>query len=173
MNRQTAIQVFSLLAIVAGLAVSYFPPPTNSAAIWSLVSVFLGYGVRDLFGPIGGTVEAPTINTVITATAPPVNRQAGRASLIHLVALAAIAALLCGCAGFQQAVSGYQAAAAKGLRAVEDNNIEVWTFNVCSTPFSAAMRHPEIIAAMRALCLPNGAAGSPAALLDAAQVAPK
>ncbi len=84
-----------------------------------------------------------------------------------LMIVAGIAALaLAGCASFTQVASGYEASAAQGLRAAEDNNIQVWEFNVCATPFSAAVRHPEIIAAMRALCLPNAAAGSPATLLD-------
>jgi hypothetical protein len=56
MNRPTAAQFFAILAIIAGALVSYFPPTDNAVAIWSLVSGFLGYGVRDLFDkPTKGT----------------------------------------------------------------------------------------------------------------------
>ena len=35
------------------------------------------------------------------------------------------------------------------------DNIEFWKVNACGTPLSAAIRHPEIIPALRALCLPG------------------
>jgi hypothetical protein len=92
MNRISAVQVFSLLAIIAGAAVSYFPPPSNAAAIWALVSGFLGYGVRDLFPP---TAPVPP------AIAAPTNVQSGFASLSMLAVLGAVAlggTLLAGCA---------------------------------------------------------------------------
>ncbi len=50
MTKPNAAQFFAVLAIIAGAVVSYFPPPENAVAIWALVSGFLGYGVRDLFG---------------------------------------------------------------------------------------------------------------------------
>jgi PBP1b-binding outer membrane lipoprotein LpoB len=73
---------------------------------------------------------------------------------------------LSGCAGFQQTVTGYESAVLKGVQAVEDNNIAVWATNACGTPFSAAIRHPEVVPALRVLCLPAGAASSPVTLLD-------
>lgn len=51
MNRQQTIQVFSALAVIVGLAVSYLPPTQNAAAIWGLVGVFLGNAMRDIFTP--------------------------------------------------------------------------------------------------------------------------
>jgi hypothetical protein len=49
MNKQTAIQVFAVLAILVGLLVSYTAPVANSGAIWGMVQMFLGYAIRDLF----------------------------------------------------------------------------------------------------------------------------
>ncbi len=43
------IALFGLLAVAVGLLVSYFPPAQNGAAIWNLVAVAVGYGIRDLF----------------------------------------------------------------------------------------------------------------------------
>ena len=70
------------------------------------------------------------------------------------------------CASVQQAVQGYGAAAIVAIRNAEDDNIAFWTANACGTPLSAAIRHPEIIPALRALCLPGGAAANPVGLLD-------
>jgi len=50
MNRQWAIQLFSVLAIAIGVYISYCPPTHNAEAIWALISGYLGYAVRDLFG---------------------------------------------------------------------------------------------------------------------------
>lgn len=63
-----------------------------------------------------------------------------------------VLACLVGCANLQQVIGGYQTAAAVSLRAAEDNNIAMWTFNACATPYSAALRNPRVIPAMRALC---------------------
>ena len=49
MNRQQTIQVFSALAVLVGLAVSYFPPSHNAEAIWGIVGLFLGNAMRDIF----------------------------------------------------------------------------------------------------------------------------
>lgn len=75
--------------------------------------------------------------------------------------------VLSGCAGLQQAVTGYESAALAGAKASNDNIIQVWKVAACATPFSAAVRNPEIIPALKALCLPAGAAASPVTLLDA------
>jgi len=83
--------------------------------------------------------------------------------------LAAVAVSFSGCASFQQAAHGYGSAAIASIRTAEDDNIALWTVNACGTPLSAAIRHPQIIPALQALCLPAGAASSPARLLDAAK----
>ena len=49
MSRNTILVIASILAVTAGLLVSYFPPAQNATAIWSAVSLFIGYGIRDLF----------------------------------------------------------------------------------------------------------------------------
>lgn len=61
-------------------------------------------------------------------------------------------ASLAGCASMQQAINGYAAAAAVSVRAAEDENIRVWTADACGTPYSAALRNPQIIPALRDLC---------------------
>jgi uncharacterized protein YceK len=88
---------------------------------------------------------------------------------MKIIALAVAALAMSGCASVQQAVHGYGAAAIVAIRNAEDDNIAFWKVNACGTPLSAAIRHPEIIPALRALCLPGGMASSPAGLLDAAQ----
>ncbi len=154
MELMTKIKIaIGTIGYIAWAILVYFDPPQRAE--------FLHFNMAMVTGTIG-LVLRDMSNTA------PTNKQSGRAQPVFLLLLVAI--LLAGCAGVQQAVSGYNAAAARGLRAAEDTNIEMWTFNVCATPFSAAVRHPEVIAAMRALCLPNGAAGSPASLLDAVQV---
>ena len=80
--------------------------------------------------------------------------------------LSSIVISLSGCASVQQAVHGYGAAAIVAIKAAEDDNIAFWKANACGTPLSAAIRHPEIIPALRALCLPGGAAANPVGLLD-------
>lgn len=79
---------------------------------------------------------------------------------------------LSGCASVQQALNGYESAALVSTRAANDNVIAVWSTTACATPFSAAVRNPQIIPALRALCLPGGASTSPSALLDAVPAAP-
>ena len=88
---------------------------------------------------------------------------------MKIIALAVSALAMSGCASVQQAVHGYGAAAIVAIRNAEDDNIAFWTANACGTPLSAAIRHPEIIPALRALCLPEGMASTPAGLLDAVQ----
>lgn len=83
--------------------------------------------------------------------------------------LSAIMMALAGCASVQQAVHGYGAAAIVAIRNAEDDNIAIWTANACGTPLSAAIRNPQIVPALQALCLPAGDAASPARLLDAAK----
>lgn len=73
---------------------------------------------------------------------------------------------LSGCAAQQQAISAFGASAVVAAKATNDNVIDAWTVAACATPLSAVARHPEIVPALKALCLPNGASGSPATLLD-------
>lgn len=96
MNRQWAVQIFSLLAIAAGIAISYFPPAHNAEAMWTLIGSFLGYGIRDLFAE-GGLASAMLVPG--TSSAPP-GGQSGFARVGALVLTAVIAAglLLTGCA---------------------------------------------------------------------------
>jgi hypothetical protein len=89
-------------------------------------------------------------------------------SITAVVALA----LLSGCASFQQGLNAYESAALSGARASNDNLIQVWTVAACATPFSAAVRNPQIIPALRALCVPGIADTSPASLLDGISRAP-
>ncbi len=122
MKKATAVQVFSALAVLVGLVVSYFPPAQNAMALWSLVSMFLGYAVRDLFGESG--VALPDARNIDTSAPgyypnPPLNphepdapvpspdvKQAGRALPIFLMFVAIAAALaMGGCASLENAGS--------------------------------------------------------------------
>ena len=84
-----------------------------------------------------------------------------------VLAIAALSVFVTGCASQQAALIGYERAALVTVRAAEDNNIELWTINACGTPYSAAIRNPQIIAALKALCLPEGQQNAPVSLLDA------
>ncbi|MBX9900810.1 MAG: hypothetical protein K2Y28_08510 [Burkholderiaceae bacterium] len=86
--------------------------------------------------------------------------------ILAVVLFGAAIFLASGCAGFQQVVSGYETAAIKGIQAAEDNNIRIWSANACGTPFSAAIRNPQLIPALKALCLPAGSSGNPSALFE-------
>lgn len=61
-----------------------------------------------------------------------------------------VLACLSGCASVQQAINGY--AAAVSARQAEDENIRIWTADACATPYSAAIRNPQVIPALRDLC---------------------
>lgn len=86
-------------------------------------------------------------------------------TIIALISLYA----LTGCASLNQAVSAAGASAIVSIRAAEDNNIKLWSANACGTPLSAAIRNPDIIPALKALCVPSGQDSSPISLLNAAQ----
>jgi len=81
--------------------------------------------------------------------------------------LIALGQALSGCASMQQAINAGEASALVSARAANDNVINVWVTAACATPFSAAVRNPRIIPALRALCVPGGYESNPAALLDA------
>ena len=70
MSRNTLLLVSALIAVIVGLVVSYVPPTQNAVAIWSLVSMFMGYGIRDLFGahPDAPAASAPPAPAPAPAT---------------------------------------------------------------------------------------------------------
>lgn len=84
---------------------------------------------------------------------------------MKIAVLSAVALSLSGCAGIQQSIHGYGSAAIAIIRAAEDDHIALWTVTACGTPLSAAIRNPQIIPALRALCLPGGSAANPAGIL--------
>jgi hypothetical protein len=86
--------------------------------------------------------------------------------------IAILALSLTGCASQLQAVKGMQSAAAVSLRAAEDNQLDLLVFGICATPYSALIRHPEIVPGVGALCLPNGNLTNPANLLYAIPAKP-
>lgn len=72
---------------------------------------------------------------------------------------------LTGCASMNQAYAAYGAVAVTGAQATNDNVIATWKVAACATPFSAMQRNPEIIDALRVLCVaPTKTSAS--ALLD-------
>ncbi len=85
----------------------------------------------------------------------------------------AIAAALTGCASYQQALSGYETSAVVGIKAADDRIISVWTHAACGTPLSAIYRHPELVATLKALCMPTGADSNPALLFETPMVPAK
>jgi hypothetical protein len=93
-------------------------------------------------------------------------------TLLFATLAACAIASLSGCAGVAQVADGYATAAADGARAVEDRNLKVLAFGLCATPVSAVVRNPQVVPAIRSLCLPAGAGANPGALLDAVPPAP-
>lgn len=86
---------------------------------------------------------------------------------INLFASLAVGALLfTGCASVQQAVQAYGSVAVSGARAANDTIIEAQKVSLCGLPLSAISRHPEIVPAVRSLCLAPSDKTS-AELLDA------
>lgn len=64
--------------------------------------------------------------------------------------------VLSGCAGIQQAVQAYGSVAVSNARAANDTLVEAYKVGLCALPLSTIARHPEIVPAVRALCLaPN------------------
>jgi hypothetical protein len=76
-----------------------------------------------------------------------------------------IALALSGCASFQQGVSAFGVAAVDSAKTANDQAIFVWSTAACATPISAALRNPQVIPALKALCMPPAEA-TPATLLD-------
>jgi hypothetical protein len=144
-----------LILFVTWVALVVFHVPGTEDIILAIKAALFGLGVYHL-GDRPTSAPAPT------------DKQAGFASLAMLAALAVVALLLSGCASFQQALVGYESAAASGMRAADDNVIAVWSTTACATPVSAALRNPQIIPALKVLCMPGGET-APVSLLDAMQ----
>lgn len=137
---------------------------------WAIM-VFLDPTLRPDFLHFNITMALGTIGLVLrdmqsSAPKPPVDKEGGRAQVGMMALLAGVALALSGCASFQQAVGAYGASAVTSAQAANDNVIAGWSVLACATPFSAAVRHPEIVQSLKALCLPAGAASSPVTLLD-------
>lgn len=88
-----------------------------------------------------------------------------RRLLVGLIGLV-MASAMTGCATQLQAVSAAQSSSAVALRAAEDIHLKRVAFELCATPVSAAIRNPQVIPAIRAMCLPGGGESSPALLLE-------
>lgn len=78
----------------------------------------------------------------------------------------AVALALTGCGSLINAVNAYGSVAVDNGRAANDTLIAGWTTTACATPISAALRNPQVIPALRALCMPV-ATVAPVDLLDA------
>lgn len=68
--------------------------------------------------------------------------------------------------GCSTVMTGYEATAIKSIKSADDNQIMLWTVAACATPYSAAIRNPQVVPALKALCLPNGADAAPATMFD-------
>lgn len=82
--------------------------------------------------------------------------------------LLALAVSLSACASFQQGVSAFGVAAVDSAKTANDQAIFVWSTAACATPISAALRNPQVIPALRVLCMP-AAAVEASSLLDPIQ----
>lgn len=95
---------------------------------------------------------------------------------ILILSLLALAASVSGCASVQQAVDAYGAAAITGAQATNDTLIKANIVALCAVPVSALVRNPQLVPAVRTLCLPakdGGTVGAVVDAIDAAQPAPK
>lgn len=76
-----------------------------------------------------------------------------------LILLAASA--LTGCGALNTAVNTYGSVALDNARATNDTAIVVWSTAACATPLSAILRNPQIVPALRALCMPTDEQAAP------------
>lgn len=141
------VPLFALLAAAVGVLVSYYPPPTNAAAIWALVSGFLGYAMRDLFA----------------APVPPQssNSQSGRAAPLALGLLAAAALAGCGAlnaytgAALNAGEAGYTGAR-QNVKSADDMRFILWADSACALPLGALQRNatgnPNAVTAVLTAC---------------------
>lgn len=93
--------------------------------------------------------------------------------MILISALLACAALSAGCASTMQAVNAYGAVAVTGAQATNDTLIAANKVALCATPVSALVRHPELVPAVRSLCLPAADTGNVGQVLDGIPTAAK
>ena len=93
--------------------------------------------------------------------------------LIALAIAILIAVSTAGCASVNQAYSAAAASALVDAQGAEDNALRTLVVGVCATPISAAIRHPEIVPGITALCLPGGNLSSPAVMLGKMQTPTK
>jgi hypothetical protein len=82
-----------------------------------------------------------------------------------------VVCILTACASVQQAVDLYGGIAVSNVKAANDSLVEGYKVGICALPLSAITRHPEIIPAVRSLCIAPGdkVAGE---LLDAIEAKP-
>jgi uncharacterized protein YceK len=90
--------------------------------------------------------------------------------LFVVAALFAVAALSTGCASVSQAVQAYGNVAVTSAKAANDTAIEAQKVALCAMPVSALVRHPEMLSAVRSLCVDAHDANT-GALLDAVAAA--
>jgi uncharacterized protein YceK len=144
-----------ILLFATWLGLILFKVPDASDMIGCIKLALAGLGIYHM-SDRSGPPPAPT------------SQQAGFASLYMLLALAVGALLLTGCASVQQAVQAYGTVAVTSARAADDTIIDAQKVAFCGLPLSAITRHPDIIPAVRALCL-SPADTNGAALLNAVQ----
>lgn len=161
MQRITAVQFFAVLAIIAAGLVSYFPPKENGVVIWSLISSFLTYCVRDLFEHGRALVAAPAPAGVPT-------KEGGFARLPLLMLLAAGAMLALSACGALNAYTGAAlnsgeanySGAKQNAKSADDMKMIVWADTACSLPIGALQRNATgnpyaVNAALVACPIPN------------------
>lgn len=83
-----------------------------------------------------------------------------------LILCAALAACLSGCGSLAPAVDAYGAAVITGAKAANDSIIAANKVAICATPVSALVRHPEMVPAVRSLCVPGTDTGNVGQVLD-------
>lgn len=87
-------------------------------------------------------------------------------TLLLIACTLALAVSTAGCASVSQAVNAYGAVAVSGAQAANDTIIAANKVALCAIPISALVRHPELVPAVRALCMPRGDGGTVDQVLD-------
>lgn len=144
-------------------------------ATWLGLILFNIHGAEDLITAIKAALFGLGVYHLGDRPGPPpapAGRESGRASLLMMITLAAGALLLAGCASVQQALNGYESAASVSIDAANDNAVKVWKYQACQIPVSAAIRNPDVVPAIKALCVPGSSSSTAASLLDATAIQP-
>lgn len=158
------MQLKTILQIVVG-AVSYSAWGVFAFFDPSVRPDFLHFNVGIAMGVIGLVLR--DMQPAGAAGAPPKDRETGAASTWCMAVLAStVLVVMAGCASVQQAVQAYGSVAVTSARAANDTLIEAQKVSFCGLPLSAIARHPEIVPAIRSLCLASGDKTS-AEVLDA------